>query len=85
MFNCFAELGPYQYQMYALNITLHRQHVLNCVSGIKKAPNVDCLQCSSLKIICYIQGMFLKKKNEVSVIFSNFVLLCYSDLKTLWS
>lgn len=52
--------------MYVLCITLHRyQHVLNYVSGIKEVPNVDCLQRRSLKMICYIQGVFLKKKNEV--------------------
>lgn len=50
-------------------------HVLNYVSGIKEAPNVDCLQCRSLKMICYIQGMFLKKNNDVSVIF--FQILSY--------
>lgn len=67
--------------MYVLNITLHRyQHVPNYVSGIKEASNVDCLHYRSLKMICYIQGMFLKRKNEVSVIFSNFVLLCYLNL-----
>lgn len=71
--------------MYVLNITLHRhQHVLNYVSGIKEASNVDCLQYRSLKITCYIQGMFLKKKDELCVIFLNFILLCYLDLKTLW-
>lgn len=83
MFNCFAELGPYKYQMYVLNTTVHRhQHVLNYVSGIKEASDVDCLQYRSLKMICYIHSKYvLKKKNEITLIFLNFILLCYSDLK----
>lgn len=39
------------------------------VCYINEASNMDWLQYTSLKIICYFQGMFLKNKNERSVIF----------------
>lgn len=72
--------------MYVLCITLHRhQHVLNYVSGIKEAPNVDCLQCRSLKMICYIQSMFVKKKNKVSVIFFKLCPTMLLGPENIWS
>ena len=54
------------------------------VRYINEASNMDWLQYLSLKVICYFQGMFLKNKNESSIVSLNFILLLYFDLKKLW-